>query len=382
MSSRVIATSVCALVLATTAACSTSEPKDSRPVPATPTSATPSPVETADLTEHESGPESPLVFGLHAPIGATQMGPLFRYRSARLIAAYQPDLIAAEAERQAEIERRIAEDEANGTPSPEPTPTPTTRPSPDTFRIIEEPPRPDVSVALMRIDSEPSIVVRSMLAQINAAVPSAELVTNDLSKYCSAEDRRITECSVSARGLTTEDRDIRINVEVSTGDLATRTAAPASLTHPVMKVTVQAVGDPREDQLLSDTGRLADVEDVTQTEEISGLIWPKMDEDAPTTGRLIKRWSLPEETTLVLSGKKPHFAVTTTASAADADEAAEAFAKLMAAKRKVRKDVVEDLNSVSTTYTVRTENGATARAIYNLSARGNYTAFLYEPASK
>ena len=43
------------------------------------------------------------------------------------------------------------------------------------------------------------------------------------------------------------------------------------------------------------------------------------------------------------------------------------------------KDIVEDLNEVSTTYTPRAKDGGTARAIYVLSARGNYTRAVLRP---
>ena len=96
-----------------------------------------------DVSEHESGPESPIAFGLQVPRGATQVGPLVRYRSKRLIDAYRPELDAAQAQRDAEQQRRRDEAEANGTPLPPPTPTPTTQPSDDTFKLLDSPPKPD-----------------------------------------------------------------------------------------------------------------------------------------------------------------------------------------------------------------------------------------------
>lgn len=370
-------------MLATVAAC-TSE-GSSEPAPTDTATAgstgkpTPAPTEPTDLSEHQSGPESPIAYGLYVPRGATQLGPLFRYRSTRLIAAYQPELTAAVAQEAAKAADKVAEDEADGTPSPAPTPTPTTRPSPDSFKIIENAPRPDTSVSLMRIDDDPTDVLRRMLAQINAAVPTAALDLNDLSKHCQSTDRRITRCDVAVRGMTEGDREIRIRLTVDPGKLSTRTSAPATLTRPVMELRVDSVADSRTAQLGSDTGSLSDVADVEDSDETSGLLWPKMDEDAPIDTKLVYNWTVPTESTLLLSGFAAPFAVTTSGSAAEADLLAEKFVRDSNPKGKVRKDVVEDLNSVSTTYWVRTRDGGTARAVYTLTARGNYTALIYSP---
>jgi hypothetical protein len=346
----------------------------------------PTPVPTAtktkapDLSEHESGPESPIAYGLFVPRGATQLGPLFRYRSPRLIAAYRPELQAAQAQKAAEQADKVARDEAEGTPSPSPTPTPTTRPSPDSFKLIgDEAPRPDTSISLMRIDGDPTEVVLRMLAQIDAAIPDAGLVLDDLSPYCAAQDRRITGCRVVARGLTEDDREIRVTMTVDAGTLATRTAPPAARTHPVMEVVAEYVGDPRTGQTGRDTGSLDNVAEVSADDEKSGLIWPKMDLDADTSTPLVNGWTAPADATLLLSGFTPQFAVTTTAKAVEADQIAEQYVLANSPKGTLTKDVAEDLNSVSTMYAVRAKDGSIARAVYILSARGNYTALFYTP---
>lgn len=379
MKSRVISLAVVAALLSSVAACTSDGSPQTTPASNSTGKPTPIATEPPDLSEHESGPESPIAYGLYVPRGATQLGPLFRYRSTRLISAYQPELTAAVAQKAAEAADELAEDLANGTPSPTPTPTPTTRPSPDSFKLIENAPRPDTSVSLMRIDDDPTDVFRRLLAQINAAVPTAGLDLNDLSAHCQSKERRITRCDVSVRGKTEGDREIRIRVTVDPGKLSTRTSAPATLTRPVMVLRIDSVGDSRTAQLGSDTGKLSDVADVKSSDETSGLIWPKMDEDAALDTPLIGSWTVPAQSTLLLSGFTPPFAVTTDASAADADLLAEKFVRDSNPKGRLRKDVVEDLNSVSTTYSVRTPDGGTARAVYTLSARGNYTAYLYTP---
>ncbi|REK72411.1 hypothetical protein DX116_01870 [Aeromicrobium endophyticum] len=378
MMARTFRVAVAAVALIALAACDgTSGTNGTTPAATASTTAAP------NLSDHESGPESPIAYGLFVPAGATQLGPLFRYRSAALIAAYQPELQAIEAQRAADAAAKVAEDEANGTPSPTPTPTPTTRPSPDTFKLIgDEAPRPDTSISLMRIDGDPSDVVRRMLAQIDAAIPDAGLVLDDLSTYCTSEERRITGCQVVASGATEGKREIRVSLSVDTGNLATRTAPPGALTRPVMQLTVEYVGDPRAGQLGRDTGKLGDVADIEKMPDRSGLIWPKMDLDADLTTPLVNGWVAPPSVTLLLSGYQPQFVAMTAERAVDADQIAEQFALANSRKGAITKDVVEDLNSVSTMYSARGKGGAVARAVYILSARGNYTALFYTPAEK
>ena len=377
MKSRPALAMLSTVALLALAACQGSETGTSDPTP------TPSATKTEapNLSEHESGPESPISYGLYVPAGATQLGPLFRYRSSRLIKAYQPELDAAQAQKAAEEADKVAEDAANGTPSPTPTPTPSTRPSPDSFKIIENPPRPDTSISLMRIDGDPTEVVLRMIAQIDAAIPTADLVLDDLSTYCTSVDRRITGCSLQARGLTEGNREIRVTMDVDAGNLATRTAPPASMTKPVMRVETEYVGDPRTGQLGRDTGSLDNVAKIDADAEKSGLIWPKMDLDADLTSPLVNGWTAPADATLLLSGFAPQFAAMTSERAVTADTIAEQFVATNARPGGTMiKDVVEDLNSVSTMYSARTKDGSLARAIYILSARGNYTALFYTPA--
>ncbi|MCW2768951.1 MAG: hypothetical protein JWR27_384 [Aeromicrobium sp.] len=380
MKSRTTAALLSVLTLVALSACDGGGGQDPTPVTSEGAARTPPP----DLSEHESGPESPIAYGLFVPEGATQLGPLFRYRSDRLIQAYRPDLEAAEAQSEAVKADKIAQDEANGTPapSPTPTPTPTSRPSDDSFRILEETPRPDTTISLMRIDGSPSDVVRRMLAQVDAALPEADVELDDLSAYCTSTKRRITGCEFSVRGKTEGSRDIRITMRVDPGRLADRTSAPATLGKPVMEVTVQFVGEPRAGQLARETGSLDNIAEIDPQTETSGLIWPKMDEDAPPTTKLVDGWVAPTSTTLILSGFDPQFAMVSTRGAALADQVALAYVTSHSRDGRTSKDVAEDLNSVSTTYTARTANGGTARAINIMSARGNYTTLFYTPPAK
>ena len=280
----------------------------------------------ADLSEHESGPESPIAYGLQVPRGAAQVGPLVRYRSKKLIKAYEPELDAAQAKRDAEQQRRRTEAEANGTPLPPPTPTPTTEPSDDTFDLLDTPPKPDTTISVMRIDGPPTQVVRRMVAQIDAVLPEAEIKSSDITTYCDAENRRITGCHVDARGTTTNDRKLRIRLDVDPGDLKTRTAPPATHENPVMVLKVAYVGDPRDGQENRQGDGNIDVPRDVKTKDTSGLIWPKMDEDAAATTPLLNDWTAPLGSTLLLSGYDPDFAATATTKALDADHIASTFA--------------------------------------------------------
>jgi hypothetical protein len=341
---------------------------------------TPTTLKPVNVTEHESGPESPITYGFEVPSGATQLGPLVRYRSARLIATYQPELDAAIAQKAAEAKNKAEQQaEEDGSPVPSTIPTPDSRPSGDTFKLIDNPPKPDTTISLMRIDGKPSDVVRRMLAQISAALPDSDVSINDLSKYCASTRHRITSCRLAVRGLTVDERDIRVTMTVDPGDVVTRTSPPSSKRRPVMTLTIEYVGEPRKGQLTRQSNNLKDVPSVQSGGDTSGLIWPKMDEDAPPTVKLVHGWTAPADSTIILSGFEPKFVAITTPKAVDSDIVALEFAQANGFRGVYTKDVVEDLNAVSTTYTSTSKSGAVARATYVLSARGNYAMLFYYP---
>ena len=352
--------------------------------PASPT-AIATTIKEPDVSQDESGPESPISYGLQVPTGATQLGPLIRYRSARLVAAYEPELTAALAQKEAEASAKAAEKEAeagtDATPTPSPTPSIDTPPSDDTFKLLDESPRPDTTISLMRIDGNPTDVVRRMLAEVNALLPDSDLVLDDLSQYCSAKERRIIACRLAVRGLTAADRDVRITVTVDPGNLTTRTSGPSNLTRPVMTLMIEYVGEPRKGQLNREKNSLDKIPS-TSSRDKSDLIWPKMDEDAPATTPLVNGWIAPANSDIILSGSRTPFVMITTPSATESDLIAQQFAVRNTDKGAFTKDVVEDLNEVSTTYTATTDDGSIARATFVLSARGNYTALFYSPPTK
>jgi hypothetical protein len=311
------------------------------------------------------------------PRGAAQVGPLVRYRSKRLIKAYRPELDAAQAQRDAEQQRRRTDAEANGTPLPPPTPTPTTEPSDDTFNLLDNPPKPDTTIALMRVDGSPTQVVRRMVAQIDTVLPKAGIIRSDISTYCDEQNRRISGCHLMAEGKTANDRDLKITLDVDPGNLKTRTAPPSTNRNPVMELKVEYVGDPRNGQLDRQGDGNVDVPRDVKARDTSGLIWPRMDEAASPTTPLLNDWSAPLGSTLLLSGFDPDFAAVATTKALDADHIASSFAESVA--DEPAKDVVEDLNEITTTYIAKGKNGEVALASYVLSARGYYAILLYTP---
>jgi hypothetical protein len=373
MRKRTTAVVLMSALLVVLAACSSGNGATINDPTASPT--TPKP---ANVSEHESGPESPITYGFEVPPGATQVGPLVRYRSAALIATYQPELDAAIAQKAAEAKDKAQQDEKDGTPVPSTEPVPDTRPSGDTFKLIDNAPKPDTTISLMRIDGKPTDVVRRMLAQISAALPESDVSINDLSKYCTSSHHRVTSCRLAVRGLTVDHRDIQVTMTVDPGNVTTRTAPPSAKQRPVMTLTIAYVGEPRKGQLNRESSSLKDVPS-TDSPEKSGLVWPKMDEDAPRTTRLVHGWTAPTDSTILLSGYQPKFVAITTPKAVDSDLIALEFAQSNGYKGAYTKDVVEDLNAVSTTYTSTAKNGAVARATYVLSARGNYTMLFYYP---
>lgn len=327
-----------------------------------------------EIDIHASGPASPIAFGLIVPTGAAQLGPLVRFRSERLVEAYKPELEAVQAEQA--LERELEE----GTePTPTTEPTISTRPEGDSFEDLDEPPRADTFVSLMRIDGDPTLVVRRLLAEIAVLLPDAGVVTDDLAAYCRARDRRITGCELDVTGTSPGGRDLRVSLSVDPGRVATRTGNLASLEQPVMYLRVAYVGDPREGQQDRTPEDLPDPVDVEATVEKTGWIWPKMDEDAPAGSPAVDGYTPPSSATVLLSSRRPPFATMTTPRASIATEIGEAFTSERVADGTLRRDVMADLNEVIVTTWAPGRDGTIVRTVHTLSARGNYLSLFIEP---
>jgi len=362
------------LIVAVLAGCA---PTAVAPNPTKTSAASPDTGTVTDFSEHESGPESPIAYGFQVPRGASQIGPLVRYRSTRLLQAYKPELDAAQAQKDASEQRRRDEAEAAGRPLPTPTPTPTTAPSKDTFYLLDDPPKPDTTISLMRVNGSPTAVLRAMLAQIDVILPKTGIVRTDIGRYCAAEDRRITSCSVNVKGKTRNGRALAVSLAVDPGDATTRTGAPATNQRPVMFFRVAYIGDPRDGQMNRQHDSDVTVPTGVKTRDKSGLIWPRMDEDAKLTSDLLNGWRAPTGSELLLSAYHPAFVVLTTTRAFDSSNAAAKFAESVQEEPPV--DVVEDLNEIVTTYTATNPDGTRAMASYILSARGYYAVLFFDP---
>lgn len=336
-----------------------------------------------DVSQHQSGPESPIAYGLQVPKGATQLGPLVRYRSRALIAAYKPQLDAAIAQKAADDAVQLQKDIQSGkTPSPT-TPAPPSIPkaTDDTFKLLKnDAPKPDSTVSLMRIDGSPSDVTARMISQIAAILPKAGVKSRDITPYCKVVGDRISGCYLSVRGVTGGNREIRVTMTVDPGDLTTRTSAPMSETRPVMTLQVEYVGEPRTGQTGKDTDGIGSLPSNDLTALPNTLIWPKMDTDAPGSIALLDgKWRSPVGATILLSGYHPGFVALNTGKGKQADLIAEEYVRSVADKGTFSKDVIEDLNEVSTTYTAVRADGVQAFATYILSARGTYAMLFYLP---
>lgn len=375
-SHRIAATAAALAIVASACQASTSDPV---PTPSAASSSTPTPAPTpddSDLAPFESGPESPLGYGLQVPDGATQLGPLTRIRSERLIATYAPDLQAGEAQKAADARVKLAERQAEDPTATAPTPTPDDRPSDDTFGILEDEPLPDTVISVMRIDGNPTQVVGRMLAQLEAMLPEADVPT-DLSSWCESRQGRVSQCRLGVSGTTSDKRDVRIIVTVDPGNVTTRTGPPSALRRPVMTLQIKYVGDPRVGQLERESGDIGDVREVEDEPDSSGLIWPSMDLDATRLTPVADGFVAPDEATILLSGFEPSFVELTTDKAADADDLALAWVTERA-DAPIAKDVAVELNEVSTTYS-GSKDGTFYRATYVLSARGNYVLLMVYP---
>lgn len=367
-----IPTAVVAIVACTvmTAGCTTSTAGTE---PDSPTAS-----KAPDVSPHESGPQSPIGYGLEVPKGAVQLGPLIRLRSEALIEAYRPELEVAQAERETRLLEKASEDLEPGETPTLPTPTPDDPPSDDSYRLLDDSPRPDTVISVMRVDGDPALATRRMLAQIAALLPDVEVPTDDLSKVCQKADDRVKHCDFTAAGRTVDERDIRVRLTVDPGNLKTRTSPPSSLRNPVMTLQVTYVGDPKAGQESRETSDLDDVEDVEKVADKSALIWPRMDIDADGSSELAAGWTAPAGSILLLSGFKPSFAALHIERATAADAVARDWVTDRVSGDP-DKDVVEDLNEVSTTYSGSAKNGTFYRGTHVMSARGNYVMLMVYP---
>lgn len=377
---RHYATVVAACVLLIIGGCSTAP--EAAPLP---TETTPPTTDAPIAGSHESAPEAPIVFGITVPVGAVQLGPTVRQRSELLLDAYKPELDAAIAQAAAEeeVEELQVEPTEDVEVEEEPTPTATpidSRPERDTFALLEEPPRADTITSYMRIDGDPTDVVNNLLAQLSTLLPEAEIVYDDLSQYCVAEERRIVNCALDVEGTTPAGRELRVTLNVDPGNFTTRTGNAASDTRPVMVLRVEHVGDPRLGQANDLAESLESTPDLNEFPDKSDLIWPAMDEDESVESDLVAGWAPTDGIALpLLTGNDPEFAIVYTSLRSQGEDVTTEYLHHAAPERPVSRDVLAELTEVHKSHIVTTANGDIVTATHVVSARGNYLFLTTEP---
>lgn len=342
-----------------------------------------------EITAHEGGPESPIVDGLTVPEGAVQLGPLARYRSNRVIAAYQPDLTVALTRQGVSDAVSAARNNPDGVLATTPPEiTKSGRPDDDTFALLEEPPPADVTVAVIRLDADSSVgkseAVQALVAQIAALLPDADVDPDDFSSYCTVDDDRVSGCELEVEGVTADDRNLAISMFVDPGNPATRVAPPSSLTRPVMEVRVQDLSDPRverTDDVESDEEQEPPAASSPAGEQLDDVIWPAMDTEAPADTPLLNGWVAPEGTQILLSSLQPGFVSLNVPSSSEAREIARSYVESLSPDVPVTLDSYEGLNEVDVTFSATAPDGERALATHVITARGNYVMLFHTPAS-
>jgi len=382
---RSIATAVAAaiMVFSTLAGCS-----QSGPGPGTSTGTT---VPLSVIAEHETAGDSPIGYGLSVPEGAVQLGPLVRRRSEPLIAAYQELLEEARQQLAAEQAQEDADLGVTGT-----TPLPTYVPGSDTFALLEDPPPPDITTALLRVDGEPGVVLEEMLRQLAVVLPDSRLRPARWQQYCEATDGFYTGCTVTQEGRTLEDVGLRVVISLDPGNVKKSLAPPAANLRPVMTVTAQLTDEPAPDSIDDGDPPVAGPDDdadpstgakpprTPPADDQGPLVeatWPRLEaQAASTTGsRLLNdSWIVRSETTLLLSGYTPGVAMLLVDRSVNADAIARSYVLDFSNRGAPNVDVLEDRNEINTTYTARTkEPGLSVSASLIQSGRGTYVALFY-----
>ncbi|MGH1563636.1 hypothetical protein [Mumia sp. DW29H23] len=396
MNRSVVAAALAATVVGGLSACSPLTPSPPDPSETTHSSL------KVDVGQHETFSGTPIAYSLTVPDGATQLGPLVRRRSPQLVAAYQP--VLAEAER-----RQAIEEAADAAENPEETtPTPTEPPNPlptdDTFALLSEPPEPDTTTALLRIDGDPGEVFQEVLGQVAELIPDLELDPEAWSRFCTQVAGVYSGCSFDVTGRTTDDVGVRVAATVDPGSLKSQQAPAGSQGDPVMTYTVVATDPPDMrpvwDALDEDTDTPAEGErpELAEPAKVPATTvplpaapeveatWPHFPVSRPvsTGGTLAApKWRLRDDSALLLSGDKPAFASILVERGVNADAIARSYVLAYSTGGEPTQDVIEDRTEISTTYRAVTgTNGPTVSATFTQAGRGNYIALFYAPPSR
>ncbi|KAA1422250.1 hypothetical protein FE697_013885 [Mumia zhuanghuii] len=355
-----------------------------------------------DVGQHETFAGTPIAFTLTVPEGTTQLGPLVRRRTPELVAAYQPVLAEAERRQAIEAAEEAAEDPDATTPTPtEPlNPLPTT----DTFAILTDPPEPDVTTALLRVDGDPGEVFSEVVDQVASLIPDLGLDADTWSQFCTAVDGLYTSCSFDVTGRTTDDIGVRVAVTLDPGNLRKKQSPAGSQGRPVMTYTAVATDPPDMrpawqalDEELEAPGD-AETPEPPVPEQIPATTtplaaqpevdaeWPDLPVSRPVTtgGTLVtQRWRLRDDSALLLSGDKPAFASILVERGVNADAIARSYVLSYSTAGEPTQDVIEDRTEISTTYRAVTRpGGPSVSATFTQAGRGNYIALFYLPPAR
>ena len=334
-----------------------------------------------DVSEHESGPESPIAYGLQVPARrdadrpagalpqrATHQGLQARARRrpgpARRRAATSPHRgrgqrhspATADADAHHRAERRHVQ------PAREPA----------------EARQHDLADARRRVADE---TVRNMVAQIDTVLPDAGIIRSDISTYCDEREpphhrmpprgrghdrqRPRPEDQARRRSGRREDPHVSTRDQPEPGHEAegrVRRRPPARSGRPPRRrrrrrpAQRHSAGHLRTHLAADGRGRTAH-DDAAQRLDARRSARPCCSADSTRTSRRLA-----------------------TTKALDADRIASSFAESVA--EEPAKDVVEDLNEITTTYIAEGKNGEVAMASYVLSARGYYAMLFYTPPDK
>ncbi|KHL16331.1 hypothetical protein CLV56_2557 [Mumia flava] len=353
-----------------------------------------------DVGQHETFSGSPVALGLVVPDGATEVGALVRRRSPQMLTAYAD--VVAEAERRARIEDEIEQAQDPEPPTETATEPVNPLPTEDSFAILEEPPEPDTTTALLRVDGDPGEVFSEVLATIADELDGLELDPDRWSQFCTAADGVYTGCRINVTGRNSDDLGVRYTVTLDPGAAGSEFAPAGSQGRPVMTLTARATdppdvqaawdaleadtevpGESEPPQLTPTTPAPTETAPLPERPEVEGT-WEDrpVSKPVPADATIVTDgWQLREDTALLLSGDAPAFASLLVERGADADAIARGYVLAYSDAGEPKRDVIEDRTEISTTYRAVTKKGSPqVSATFTQSGRGNYVALFYTPA--
>ncbi len=393
--------SVVVAALATAVAVGLSGCSPLTPSPPDPTESTHAGLKV-DVGQHETFAGTPIAFSLTVPEGTTQLGPLVRRRSTTLLAAYAPVLV--EAQRRAAIEAAAEAAEHPEETTPTPTEPPNPLPTDDTFSLLEEAPEPDTTTSLLRVDGDPGEAFSEVIGQVATLVPELQLDPEEWSRFCTVTNDLYSGCDLDVTGRTTEDLGVRVIATVDPGNMRTKQSPAGSQGKPVMTVTVIQTDPPDmrpvwealdESTDTPGEGERPEVPEPTPVPATTTPLpaapaveakWPEFPVSRPvTTGGTLgtDRWTLREDSALLLSGDHPLFDSLLVERGVNADAVARSYVLAYSTAGAPTQDVIEDRTEISTTYrAVTPKGGPTVSATFTQAGRGNYIALFFTPPAR